>query len=102
MWPREHHQHSTMRFTSLTTIAISAAAMVGTVIASDSEISPVGRKCTPSNSMQCSRKGLKGYNNGNDYGFFCGPKKKIMQATPCACSGCCTLDASKEDFQCGT
>ncbi|KAG2102807.1 uncharacterized protein F5147DRAFT_654894 [Suillus discolor] len=48
--------------------------MVGLAIASESDITPMGLKCSPPESVQCSTD-LKGYNNENDYGFFRVPAK---------------------------
>ncbi|KAG2085947.1 hypothetical protein BD769DRAFT_1457493 [Suillus cothurnatus] len=89
-----------MKFTSLTTIVISAAAMAGIAIASeDLVITPMNLPCSPDNSVQCST-GLKGWNNNDDFGFFCGPRGTIISYTPCSCQNCCVVTADGDDFTC--
>ncbi|KAG1757022.1 hypothetical protein EDB19DRAFT_4350 [Suillus lakei] len=92
-----------MKFTSLTAMIISAAAMVGVAIASDSfAIAPTPKNlpCDHANQVGCS-SGLRGYNNGNDYGYFCGSNRKIISYTPCSCSHCCRVTPNGNDFVCG-
>ncbi|KAG2158635.1 uncharacterized protein EDB93DRAFT_557473 [Suillus bovinus] len=90
---------STMKFTSLTTIVISAAAMAGIAIASNSDtVTPLGRDCSEADgAITCASGPLKGYNNGNDYGFECAAGK-IVITYPCSCVGCCKNSPHKGDF----
>ncbi|KAG2158688.1 uncharacterized protein EDB93DRAFT_561739 [Suillus bovinus] len=82
-----------MKFTSLTTIVISAAAMAGIAIASDSNTTPHGKPCKPNNTYQCG-SGLNGFNNGRDYAFVCGQVGKIIAYTQCPCVDCCKATAN--------
>ncbi|KAG2090098.1 uncharacterized protein F5147DRAFT_28839 [Suillus discolor] len=91
-----------MKFTSLTTIIISAAAMAGVAIASeDLVLTPKGLPCGSPDTVGCST-GIKGWNNDDDFGFFCGPKGTIISYTACSCKNCCILTADGDDFQCGS
>ncbi|KAG1729460.1 hypothetical protein EDB19DRAFT_1743606 [Suillus lakei] len=90
-----------MKFTSLTAM-ISAAAMVGVAVASeDLIITPKGLPCGKSNAVGCS-SGIKGFNGGKDFGYFCGPRHTIISYTACSCSHCCKLTAGGSDFSCGS
>ncbi|KAG2158629.1 uncharacterized protein EDB93DRAFT_556959 [Suillus bovinus] len=107
-----------MKFTSLTTIFISAAAMAGVAIASEDLVtSPYNLPCKnagghfaacvqtaclrlSTDQVGCSN-GLKGYNNGYAYGYYCGHHNRIDSVTPCSCFGCCKLTADRTNFQCG-
>ncbi|KAG1831426.1 hypothetical protein DFJ58DRAFT_249421 [Suillus subalutaceus] len=92
-----------MKFTSLTTIVISATAMAGVAIAQGllyDTASPGGLPCNPNDSVQCSTD-LQGFNDEKDYGFFCGPDWTILSWTPCSCKNCCMVVADGDDFQCG-
>ncbi|KAG1831420.1 hypothetical protein DFJ58DRAFT_249211 [Suillus subalutaceus] len=90
-----------MKFISLTTIVVSAAAMAGIAIASDDLIiTPMGTPCGPANTVLCSVTGLKGYNNGNDYAYTCGPKGSVVSYIPCSCHKCCKVDPDGNNFQC--
>ncbi|KAG2031839.1 hypothetical protein BDR03DRAFT_971553 [Suillus americanus] len=77
-----------MRFTSLraTTVIITAAAMAGVVIASGPDI-----PCVP-NKGGCSA-GVKGYNNGNAFGYMCGPDGHVHTWYLCSCNDptCCVV-----------
>ncbi|KAG2144427.1 uncharacterized protein EDB93DRAFT_540358 [Suillus bovinus] len=78
-----------MKFTSLTTIIISAAAMAGIAIASeDLTIDPIGFPCSPSNSYRCE-KAFGTFNNGNDFAYYCGLNGKIAKYVKCDCKNCC-------------
>ncbi|KAG2158578.1 uncharacterized protein EDB93DRAFT_1118992 [Suillus bovinus] len=88
-----------MKFTSLTTIVISAAAMAGIAIASNSDTTPMNLPCNLINSIQCGT-GLKGFNNGLDYGFVCGPQGTIISYAACPCIGCCEIDMENYEFEC--
>ncbi|KAG1818188.1 uncharacterized protein BJ212DRAFT_129609 [Suillus subaureus] len=100
-----------MKFASLTTTVISAAAMAGiarapalarsppTIADSDDTTSPINRPCTRNNLVQCST-GMQGYNDGNDYRFFCGSDWRIIPYTSCSCKNCCKVIADGNDFQC--
>ncbi|KAG2158766.1 uncharacterized protein EDB93DRAFT_1120091 [Suillus bovinus] len=78
-----------MRLTSLATIAVSAAVMT---VASDSDATPINQPCFPKNVIQCIT-GLKLniYNNGNDYGIWCGRNYTIVAYAFCDCKDCCRV-----------
>ncbi|KAG2753840.1 hypothetical protein P692DRAFT_20771496, partial [Suillus brevipes Sb2] len=89
-----------MKFTSLATIIISAAAMAGVAIAAeDLVISPMGLPCGNPDTVNCST-GIKGWNNDNDFGYFCGPRGTIISYTDCSCKNCCVVTSDGEDFVC--
>ncbi|KAG1834336.1 hypothetical protein DFJ58DRAFT_218117 [Suillus subalutaceus] len=73
-----------MKSTSLTTVIITVAAMAGIVIASgdgpDIPCSPYTGGCSG---------GVKNYNNGNAFGYICGPDGHITAWYPCSCPTCC-------------
>ncbi|KAG2118381.1 hypothetical protein DEU56DRAFT_838495 [Suillus clintonianus] len=84
-----------MKFTSLNTMVISAAVMAGVAIASDDLVlTPQNMPCYK--PVGCST-GLKGYNNGDDFGYFC-VNGKIATYGPCSCKHCCTYD--QYNFSC--
>ncbi|KAG2032896.1 hypothetical protein BDR03DRAFT_968945, partial [Suillus americanus] len=88
-----------MIFTSLTTMIISVAAMAGIAIASDNlVITPMGLPCDNTDQVGCST-GIKGWNNDDDFGYFCAPSGKIAYYEACSCKNCCYID-SLGDFQC--
>ncbi|KAG1720535.1 hypothetical protein EDB19DRAFT_1768123, partial [Suillus lakei] len=70
---------SAMKFTSLTSVIISATAMAGVVVAS-SLVDPTGLPCK--GTVGCST--LTGFNNGHDFGYFC---TNGMMTTWSACTG---------------
>ncbi|KAG1838008.1 hypothetical protein F4604DRAFT_549069 [Suillus subluteus] len=70
-----------MKSTSLTTIIIAAAAMAGVVIASGDDFPNI--QCTAA-TVGCS-KGVKNYNNGNPFGYLCGPDGHPETLFPCSC-----------------
>ncbi|KAG1843177.1 hypothetical protein F4604DRAFT_1824782 [Suillus subluteus] len=88
--PRKYHQVSAMKFTSLTTVITTAAAMAGVVIASSDELPNFA--CVP-NQGGCSA-GIGNYNNGNAFGYICGPDGNIDGWFPCSCNTryCCVVD----------
>ncbi|KAG1880993.1 hypothetical protein F4604DRAFT_1749269 [Suillus subluteus] len=91
-----------MKFTSLATIVISAAAMASVAIASeDLVITPMNLPCSPTDSVGCST-GIKGWNNDDDFGYFCGPHGTIISYTACSCKNCCVVTADGDDFICQT
>ncbi|KAG2144414.1 uncharacterized protein EDB93DRAFT_1153374 [Suillus bovinus] len=119
--PRKHHQYSAMKFTSLTTIVISAASMAGIAIASeDLSFRPEGLPCRPkgehscglradlrprtyslsTDTLQCS-SGIVGYNDGYDFAFYCGDTSTIIQDIPCNCNYCCKISPDKQGYTCG-
>ncbi|KAG2113989.1 hypothetical protein BD769DRAFT_1490022 [Suillus cothurnatus] len=76
-----------MKFTSLTTVIITAAAMTGIVIASAADGPEI--LCTPGKGGCIS--GYAYYNNGHDFGFTCGKNGQSDSWTPCSCTGCCKV-----------
>ncbi|KAG2129607.1 hypothetical protein DEU56DRAFT_816982 [Suillus clintonianus] len=89
-----------MKFTPFTAMIVSATVMAGVAIASDDlVITPQNLPCKTASSVGCAT-GLKGYNGGNDYGYFCGPKHKIISWTPCSCKKCCRVTSEGNDFTC--
>ncbi|KAG1840368.1 hypothetical protein DFJ58DRAFT_810637 [Suillus subalutaceus] len=91
-----------MKFTSLTTAFVTAAAMTGVVIASDVPVGPPkqGEKATPPDATQlcdkpdafgCS-KGIEGYNEGNDFAYTCASEGQFKSLVRCACKDCCHLN----------
>ncbi|KAG1726824.1 hypothetical protein EDB19DRAFT_205921 [Suillus lakei] len=95
---KKHHQFSAMKFTSLTAM-ISAAVMASVAVASEDLI--VGVPCNKANSIGCS-PGIKGFNNGNDFGYLCGPHHTMISFTACSCSHCCKLTADGKNIDCGS
>ncbi|KAG2141895.1 hypothetical protein DEU56DRAFT_795409 [Suillus clintonianus] len=88
-----------MKFTSLTTTIISVAAMAGVAIASDNLVlTPMNFPCTKADSVGCSN--LKGFNNGNDFGYYCSPTEKIDYYEACSCKHCCKVLSDGSDFTC--
>ncbi|KAG2144358.1 uncharacterized protein EDB93DRAFT_1153002 [Suillus bovinus] len=116
--PRKHHQYSTMKFTSLTTIVISAASMVGIAIASEDSIiiipqgPPEGLPCSPKGEHSCSlradlrtrtvqcSKGYPSYNDNYDFAFYCGDYLTIERDMPCSCHNCCEVSHNKQGYEC--
>ncbi|KAG1721896.1 hypothetical protein EDB19DRAFT_1770638 [Suillus lakei] len=89
-----------MRFASLTTMIICAAAMAGVAIASDNLISPLGLLCDKSKHVGCSRSTT--LNNGNDFGYTCGESGTIESWTGCSCKDCCRIKANTPfGYSCG-
>ncbi|KAG2141896.1 hypothetical protein DEU56DRAFT_795416 [Suillus clintonianus] len=89
-----------MKFTSLTTTIISVAAMAGVAIASDNlVITPKNLPCNGADSAGCST-GIKGFNNGNDFGYYCSPTNKITYYEACSCKHCCKVLSGGADFSC--
>ncbi|KAG1722349.1 hypothetical protein EDB19DRAFT_1768184 [Suillus lakei] len=80
---RKHHQFSAMKFISLTTMVIAAAAMADVAIASEDLTTPINLRCTSTlqptcrhwttylllftNGVGCSTA-LKGFNNSDNFG----------------------------------
>ncbi|KAG1728391.1 uncharacterized protein EDB91DRAFT_1339272 [Suillus paluster] len=80
-----------MKFAWLTTLIVSAALMTGVAIASeDLTLNPQNLPCDNADQVGCSR-GIQGYNNGNDFGYFCGSDGKITQAVQGRASSAGTL-----------
>ncbi|KAG2090128.1 uncharacterized protein F5147DRAFT_725126 [Suillus discolor] len=78
-------QISAMKFTSLTAVIVFTTAMVSVVIASagpDLSCEPYQGGCS---------KGVKSFNNDNDFGYLCGANGHITRWFPCTCKGCCRL-----------
>ncbi|KAG1749205.1 hypothetical protein EDB19DRAFT_177827 [Suillus lakei] len=97
----KHHQVSVMKFTSLITMIISAAWMAGVAIASDNlVITPMGLPCGPPDIVGCAT-GIKGWNNDDDYGYFCGPQGTIIYYEACSCKNCCVVTSDGDAFTCG-
>ncbi|KAG2129606.1 hypothetical protein DEU56DRAFT_816974 [Suillus clintonianus] len=89
-----------MKFASFTTMIVSAAVMASVAIASeDLSITPKNLPCNNPGETGCST-GLKGYNNGNDFGYFCGANRKIISFTACPCKNCCHVTSDGNDFTC--
>lgn len=76
-----------MRFTSFTTVIITAAAIAGVVIASDEDMPNIS--CA-ANQTGCA-KDVNNYNHGNDFGYTCGSNGIIQSWNPCSCKNCCTV-----------
>ncbi|KAG1842610.1 hypothetical protein F4604DRAFT_1826217, partial [Suillus subluteus] len=74
-----------MKFTLLTTVIITAAAMTGVVVASVIH----GPKLRCDHGKQGCSKGVGGYNKGNDFVFICSNNGYMMDWTPCHCKNCC-------------
>lgn len=99
-----------MKFTSLVTIVISAAAVAGVAIASEDQVMlPMGLPCShpgehpyglradlktayylrlSTDTVDCIG-GFKSLNNGNDIGVLCGPQGTVTAYKACACKNCC-------------
>ncbi|KAG2140709.1 hypothetical protein BD769DRAFT_116298 [Suillus cothurnatus] len=89
-----------MKFISLTTVIITAAAMTGAVIASAAGGPDIA--CTPGNGGCAS--GYASYNNGNDFAYGCGSNGHSNSWTPCSCQGCCKVTFASDgstDGVCG-
>ncbi|KAG0703416.1 hypothetical protein DFH29DRAFT_917135 [Suillus ampliporus] len=81
-----------MKFVSLTTMILSAAVMAGVAIASENlTINPMYLPCDNPNQVGCAT-GLKGFNNGDDFGYGCGPTGQIIAYVPCDCKNCCVVE----------
>ncbi|KAG2031837.1 hypothetical protein BDR03DRAFT_971551 [Suillus americanus] len=80
-----------MKFTSLTTVIITTAAMAGVVIASAAGLPYI--PCSPDQGG-CSM-GIGDYNNGNAFGYLCGANGVIRAWFPCSCNtpSCCEVYA---------
>ncbi|KAG2129596.1 hypothetical protein DEU56DRAFT_816930, partial [Suillus clintonianus] len=89
-----------MKFASFTTMIVSAAVMASEAIASeDLTVTPKNLPCSNPSRSGCST-GLKGYNGGRDFGYFCGANGKIIGFTPCSCTHCCKVTGDGDDFTC--
>ncbi|KAG1756911.1 uncharacterized protein EDB91DRAFT_1076816 [Suillus paluster] len=89
-----------MKFASLTTLIVSVALMAGVTTASeDLLVTPKGLACNNPDRAGCST-GIKGYNNQNDFGYFCGATGKIIGFAPCNCKNCCKVTGGGDDFTC--
>ncbi|KAG1883832.1 hypothetical protein F4604DRAFT_1677541 [Suillus subluteus] len=99
-----------MKFTSLATAFVTAAAMTGVVIASDVPVGPPkqGEKATPPDATAlcdkpdafgCSR-GIEGYNEGYDFGYTCASEGHFKSLVRCTCKDCCYLDDDKKTALC--
>ncbi|KAG2140734.1 hypothetical protein BD769DRAFT_117526 [Suillus cothurnatus] len=75
-----------MKFISLTTVIITAAAMTGVVIASAAN--GPNLVCTPGYGG-CAT--VASYNNGLDFAFGCGSNGHMNSWTPCSCKKCCQV-----------
>ncbi|KAG2144420.1 uncharacterized protein EDB93DRAFT_1153396 [Suillus bovinus] len=95
-------------------IVISATAMAGVAIESeDMTVTPVGQSCNSkcehscclrtyglsTDPVQCSADS-KGWNNKNDFGFYCSSTGTILSVTPCDCKDCCTVIDHGNGFVC--
>ncbi|KAG2158713.1 uncharacterized protein EDB93DRAFT_1119936, partial [Suillus bovinus] len=83
-----------MKFTSLTNIVISAAAMAGVLaIASNSDTTPIGRSCVDNFRRHfCGLLGagcILNLNNLMPYAVYCRSKGTVETATACGCQTCC-------------
>ncbi|KAG2159243.1 uncharacterized protein EDB93DRAFT_1114581 [Suillus bovinus] len=90
---------NTKRKRWLNNIVVSAAAMAGVAIASNSDTTPNGLLCSPKGTYQCGSN-LKGFNKGADYGFWCSPLGYIDGYTPCDCLGCCVVKSQGDGTIC--
>ncbi|KAG0698988.1 hypothetical protein DFH29DRAFT_938953 [Suillus ampliporus] len=89
-----------MKFVSLTTMILSAAVMAGVAIASENlTINPMNLPCDNPNKVGCSL-GIKGFNNGNDFGYECGPTGEILAYASCDCKNCCVVLDNGGNFTC--
>ncbi|KAG1728392.1 uncharacterized protein EDB91DRAFT_1162148 [Suillus paluster] len=90
-----------MKFAWLTTLIASAALMTGVAIASeDLTTNPQNQPCNNANRAGCSH-GIKGFNNGNDFGYFCGSNGKIASYETCQCHNCCLVVNGGDGYICG-
>ncbi|KAG0698975.1 hypothetical protein DFH29DRAFT_938901 [Suillus ampliporus] len=90
-----------MKFVSLTTMILSAAVMASVAIASENlKLDPMNLPCDNLDEVGCGT-GLKGYNNGDDFGYGCGPTGKIIEYAPCDCKNCCVVEDDASNFSCG-
>ncbi|KAG1843178.1 hypothetical protein F4604DRAFT_1824791 [Suillus subluteus] len=76
-----------MKFTSLTTVIITAAAMASVDIASAAG----GPDILGVPGQSGCASGYSTYNNGNDFGYKVGPNGHSQSWTPCPCKGCCNV-----------
>ncbi|KAG2130407.1 uncharacterized protein EDB93DRAFT_1180146 [Suillus bovinus] len=92
-----------MKFTSLTTIIISAAAMAGIAIASQEDNNtPMGSECPNSDTRDAQHCGpLNGFNKGKDIIYYCGYDGIIETYIPCTCENCCRFTGGR-NIQCPT
>ncbi|KAG2152761.1 hypothetical protein DEU56DRAFT_775914 [Suillus clintonianus] len=74
-----------MKFTSFTTMIMSAAVLAGAVTASD----PNGTPCAQKESFGCEV--VAGYNNGWAFSFYCTPESTILVIEDCSCATCCVI-----------
>ncbi|KAG2085149.1 hypothetical protein BD769DRAFT_1646124 [Suillus cothurnatus] len=81
-----------MKFISLTTVIITAAAMTDMASAAGGP----DITCTPGYGW-CALD-YASYNNGNDFAFGCGSNGHSDSWTPCSCKGCCKVIVTSDGF----
>ncbi|KAG1824922.1 uncharacterized protein BJ212DRAFT_555212 [Suillus subaureus] len=76
-----------MKFTSLrvTSVMIAVTATAGMAVVSNGDGPDI--PCSPYTGG-CSG-GIKSYNNGNAFGYVCGPNGHVTAWYPCSCPTCC-------------
>ncbi|KAG1731050.1 uncharacterized protein EDB91DRAFT_1155236 [Suillus paluster] len=77
-----------MKSISLATLIMSATVIAG-VAADASKITPVGIFCGKPGKVECGS--LSGFNNDNDYLFYCGSDSVIASFITCDCVFCCKV-----------
>ncbi|KAG1848479.1 hypothetical protein F4604DRAFT_1813034 [Suillus subluteus] len=85
-----------MKFISPATIIMSAAVLVGIVIAQD----PTGGSCNQrvfAGKHECGRSA--GYNGGHAYLYLCSTDNFVTEVKDCSCIECCSV-ASDGTTQC--
>ncbi|KAG1722360.1 hypothetical protein EDB19DRAFT_1768252 [Suillus lakei] len=90
-----------MRFASLATTIICAAAMAGVAIASDNLVissATLDHMLISTYEVGCA-KDTK-LNNGNDFGYHCGKSGTIVTWTTCSCKNCCHVKGGT-GYSCG-
>ncbi|KAG1729447.1 hypothetical protein EDB19DRAFT_1832392 [Suillus lakei] len=72
--------------------------MADIAIASDDLVNPGNLACNKANPG-CST-GIRGYNNGNDFGYYCGSDGLIWAWKACSCKNCCHLIQNGKKYTC--
>ncbi|OAX33176.1 hypothetical protein K503DRAFT_775893 [Rhizopogon vinicolor AM-OR11-026] len=76
-----------MKFVSLITTVTSTLGLAD--IATAAVSSPAGGYCAFKNQYECGNN--PGYNNNNDFAFYCTSANVVAKVQNCDCSRCCAI-----------
>ncbi|KAG2116096.1 uncharacterized protein F5147DRAFT_675960 [Suillus discolor] len=77
-----------MKFISLTTTVIMSAAVLSGIVTVQGS-NPNGMPCAHNGEYECGT--LAGYNNGNQFLFYCSESNMVEVAGDCGCKTCCSI-----------